>query len=211
MIFVEETFQALPAFLTQPTRRRSGTGSCESMTVPLAVVVRDHEHSTDTNGNAHQYVQNNGGQMNGVRAGVQQLAAMSTAQQQAGRTTAADAQQELLARTTSSGPVTTKIHAAAICCKHLLSDRVLSSNLVLIATCKRVQHAAHCQYQRPSLFSSMCTVIILSHTFFSCTAGMEGSTSNLLLSLLPLLPSRRPYGEQADPQDPGQCAWRAVR
>lgn len=117
MTVVEERSQA---FLTQPTRRRSGTGFCEGMSVPLAV--KDHDHSMKTNGNAQQYAQRNGGQMNVVRAGVQQLAAVPTAQQQAGRATAADAQQELLARTTSSGPVTTRIHAAAICCKHMLSS-----------------------------------------------------------------------------------------
>jgi hypothetical protein len=95
------------------------------MTVPLAVAVKDHEHSTKTYA-LQQYAQRFGVQMNVVRAGDQQLAAVPTAQQQAGRTTAADAQQELLARTTSSGPVTTRIHAAAICCKHLRAQYLLS-------------------------------------------------------------------------------------
>lgn len=122
MIVVEETVQALPASLTQPTRRRSGTGSFESMTVFLALALKDHEDSKDTNFNTHQYAQHNGDHINAVRAGVQQLAGISTEQQQVGRTTAAVGQQELLARTTSSGPVTTRIHAAAICCKRLLVD-----------------------------------------------------------------------------------------
>lgn len=120
MIVVQEEVQTFRNFITQPTRRRSG-----SMTLPHSVArfgdsgVMAHEHCTMNDFSAQHHKHDHSKQIKLTAADVQQ-ADTPTAQQQARCNTATDAQQESLARTTSCGPVTTRVHAAAICCKYCL-------------------------------------------------------------------------------------------